>query len=47
MNNAVLSNVTKLAATIEPQLISDRRNFHKHAEFGWTEFRTSAPSEVA
>ncbi len=47
MNNAVLSNINELAATIEPQLTSDRRDFHKHAEFGWTEFHTSAPSEVA
>jgi aminobenzoyl-glutamate utilization protein A len=36
------TKVEELARVIEPQLISDRRGFHKFAESGWTEFRTAA-----
>ncbi len=42
MNETVDAQIAALAATAELQLIYDRRDFHKHAESGWTEFRTAA-----
>ncbi len=37
-----MNTVIKQAATnLEPRLIQWRRDFHKHAETGWTEFRTA------
>jgi aminobenzoyl-glutamate utilization protein A len=34
--------IDRILAEIEPQLIADRRDFHRHAEAGWTEFRTAS-----
>ena len=34
--------IKEVAAAIEPQLVALRRDLHKHAETGWTEFRTTA-----
>lgn len=34
--------IDRILDEIEPQLIADRRDFHKYAEAGWTEFRTSS-----
>ena len=42
MNEAVDATIAALAKASESQLIYDRRNFHKHAESGWTEFRTAS-----
>ena len=36
------SQIEKLAAELSPKLIDYRRDFHRHPESGWTEFRTSA-----
>jgi len=42
MNETVDARIEALAKAAEPQLIYDRRDFHKHAESGWTEFRTAS-----
>jgi aminobenzoyl-glutamate utilization protein A len=34
--------VDRILAGMGPQLIADRRDFHRYAEAGWTEFRTSS-----
>ncbi len=34
--------IKELTATIERELVTARRDFHKYAEPGWTEFRTTA-----
>ena len=34
--------IKEVAAAIEPQLVALRRDLHKHAETGWTEFWTTA-----
>lgn len=34
--------VSRIAERIEPQVIAYRRDFHRHAESGWTEFRTAS-----
>lgn len=34
--------INRLAAEIEDKVIARRRDFHKHAEVGWTEFRTAS-----
>ena len=34
--------ITEFVTAIEPELVQVRRDFHKHAEVGWTEFRTTA-----
>jgi aminobenzoyl-glutamate utilization protein A len=34
--------ITEFVTAIEPELVQLRRDFHKHAEVGWTEFRTTA-----
>ncbi|MCL2855687.1 MAG: amidohydrolase [Defluviitaleaceae bacterium] len=37
--------MTKIAASaqnLQPQLVNWRRDFHKHPELGWTEFRTAS-----
>lgn len=36
------TSIEQLVASIEPELVSLRRDFHKYAEVGWTEFRTTA-----
>lgn len=38
----MLDIVTKLTADIEEKIITYRRDFHRHAESGWTEFRTAS-----
>ncbi len=38
----MLEQITKIAEEIESQVIADRRDFHRHAESGWTEFRTAS-----
>ena len=40
MDRDVLSTIERL--TPNAQLIADRRDFHRYAESGWTEFRTSS-----
>ena len=42
MNEPVDARIATLAKAAESQLIYDRRDFHKHAESGWTEFRTAS-----
>ena len=37
-----IGRVKELAAALEPELVAARRDFHKYAEPGWTEFRTTA-----
>lgn len=34
--------VQDIVSRIEGQIIADRRDFHRHAEVGWTEFRTAS-----
>ena len=34
--------VNEIVNTIENKIIGYRRNFHRYAESGWTEFRTSS-----
>ena len=38
----MMDRVRGIAAEIEAQLIALRRDFHQHAEVGWTEFRTAS-----
>lgn len=38
----MIKRIEEIANQLEPQLIADRRDFHKHAESGWTEFRTAS-----
>ncbi len=40
MDRDILSTIERLTPTA--QLIADRRDFHRYAESGWTEFRTSS-----
>ncbi|MBU1048656.1 amidohydrolase [Candidatus Bipolaricaulota bacterium] len=42
MNETVDARIATLAKAAEQQLVYDRRDFHKHAESGWTEFRTAS-----
>ncbi len=42
MSEAVDVRIAALANAAEQQLVYDRRDFHKHAESGWTEFRTAS-----
>lgn len=35
-------DIRRRAEALEAQLIADRRDIHKHAESGWTEFRTAS-----
>jgi aminobenzoyl-glutamate utilization protein A len=37
-----METVDKIVREIEPRLIGYRRDFHRHAEPGWTEFRTAS-----
>ena len=34
--------IIKLVDDIAPEMIAIRRDFHKHAEVGWTEMRTAS-----
>jgi len=38
----VKAKIAELVQAVEVRLIADRRDFHKHAETGWTEFRTAS-----
>src|SRR5665648_438450 len=38
----MISDIKRIADEIEDKVISYRRDFHKYAEYGWTEFRTSS-----
>lgn len=42
MSETVDAMIAALAKAAESQLVYDRRDFHKHAESGWTEFRTAS-----
>ena len=42
MASDVKARIAELVRAIEPRLTADRRDFHKHAETGWTEFRTAS-----
>lgn len=37
-----IGRIRELAIALEPELVTARRDFHKYAEPGWTEFRTTA-----
>jgi aminobenzoyl-glutamate utilization protein A len=41
-NDSIRPDIETLVAALQPQLVTDRRDFHKYAESGWTEFRTAA-----
>lgn len=38
----VYKEISKIADRLEEKIIKYRRDFHKHAETGWTEFRTAS-----
>ena len=38
----MLNTITNLANDLEQKIITYRRDFHRHAESGWTEFRTAS-----
>ncbi len=38
----MINRIEQIVNQLEPQLIEQRRDFHKHAESGWTEFRTAS-----
>jgi len=38
----VLDNLREIVARVEPKVIGYRRDFHRYAEAGWTEFRTAS-----
>jgi len=38
----MMDRICRIAAEIEERVIAYRRDFHKHAEVGWTEFRTAS-----
>ncbi len=42
MTSEIDARIAQHVRAIEPQLIATRRDFHKHAETGWTEFRTAS-----
>jgi len=42
VNPRVLQRIDALIPEIEPDMIADRRDFHRFAEAGWTEFRTAS-----
>ena len=42
MREAFVQQIREQVSALEPQLIADRRSFHKYAEAGWTEFRTAS-----
>lgn len=37
----IYEQITKMADEIAPELVAQRRDFHKFAEKGWFEMRTS------
>jgi aminobenzoyl-glutamate utilization protein A len=38
----MIDRVSQIAAEIEREIVGYRRDFHRHAESGWTEFRTAS-----
>lgn len=38
----IIQRVEQLVDSLHPQLVATRRDFHKHAESAWTEFRTAS-----
>lgn len=38
----IVETIAKLSADLEENIIKQRRDFHQHAETGWTEFRTAS-----
>ena len=38
----IYEQITKMADEIAPELVAQRRDFHKFAEKGWFEMRTSS-----
>ena len=42
MPNPLIDTVAQITADLEPKIIAYRRDFHRHAESGWTEFRTAS-----
>ena len=38
----MISQVHRIAGRVEAKVIAYRRDFHQHAELGWTEFRTAS-----
>lgn len=42
LSRRLIKRLREQVATIEQQVISDRRDFHRHAEPGWLEFRTAS-----
>ena len=38
----MITRIEQIVNALEPQLIEQRRDFHKYAESGWTEFRTAS-----
>jgi aminobenzoyl-glutamate utilization protein A len=37
-----MDRVDRIIQEIEAEIVADRRDFHRHAETGWTEFRTAS-----
>jgi len=42
MSETIAHEIREQAEALSPQLVANRRSFHKHAEAGWTEFRTAS-----
>jgi aminobenzoyl-glutamate utilization protein A len=42
MPNTLTGTVVQITDELEPKIIAYRRDFHRHAEAGWTEFRTAS-----
>jgi aminobenzoyl-glutamate utilization protein A len=40
--NNMIDGVSQIATEIEDEIVGYRRDFHRHAESGWTEFRTAS-----
>ncbi|NLE76052.1 MAG: M20 family metallo-hydrolase [Chloroflexi bacterium] len=38
----LIEHVIRITDELSPSLVADRRDFHRHAEPGWTEFRTAS-----
>ena len=38
----MIKRIEQIVNQLEPQLVEQRRDFHKYAESGWTEFRTAS-----
>ena len=38
----IYETISTMAQSLQPQLVAQRRDFHKHAETGWLEMRTSS-----